>query len=222
MDGGAVRGVGGPEHALAPRRSLGLGRSEPAQVVLADPERAGLGHLGVGPRDLGRVAGQRRRCPLGEVAVDPLGGRRRPTSSTVACMARRMAAWRRGRGRRADPGVRGGEERRAPAPVAARGAEAGHLCSSTATRRAGSATRERVGGPESGEAGPDDGTSTSRSPGSDGRAARGREGRPTTARGGRSAPRSRPRGRRSDPPPRLRQHVAQRRDHEVDLRPARR
>ena len=92
LDGGAVRGEGGPEHPLHPDRRLGFRPVEPAQVVFAEAEGAGLGDLGQGPGALHVGARGVDGPPLGEVAVDPFGvcGRHRPTS-TVACMARRMA-----------------------------------------------------------------------------------------------------------------------------------
>ena len=70
--------------------SSGLVGVEPAQVVLAEAEGAGLGDLGQCPARCTSVRAGHGPS-LGEVAVDPLGPRVAPTTSTVSCMARRMA-----------------------------------------------------------------------------------------------------------------------------------
>ena len=91
----AVGREGGPSTPSAPRSWRASAASSQRRSSSPMPAR-GPPPPRPGPPRLRRGPGRHHRAALGEVAVDPLGRRRRPTSSTVACMARRMA-WRGGR-----------------------------------------------------------------------------------------------------------------------------
>ena len=84
--------IGGAEDPGRPDQGYGLLGVEPAQVVLAEAELPLLVQLSPGPGQLGLAAHQVDGAALGELAVDALDGGRAPTTSTVSCMARRMAS----------------------------------------------------------------------------------------------------------------------------------
>ena len=135
------------------------------------PQRAGVGDLGPRPAPLRRGAGQRDRCrpwPAGRRCPRrrrPARPRRRWPASPGAGPARPLAA-----GRRGQRGQRGGEQRRAPAAVAAGRAEAGDLGLEHRDPQVGSAPRRGSSAVHSPvRPAPTTATSTSRSPASAGR-----------------------------------------------------
>ena len=99
-----------------------LGRRQPAQVVLAEAERPGLVDLGRQPGVLGGGAGQRDRAALDDVASRTTSPPA-PTSSTVVVHRPLHGDRRRSPVAGGELGQPGRQQRRAPAAVAAAGAE---------------------------------------------------------------------------------------------------
>ena len=156
LDHGAVRRERRAEHARGTDQSSRLVGIEPAHVVLAEAERAGLVDLVERPRPLGLAAHQVHRTTLDEVAVDPLA--RRTGADDVDRLLHGPA--HRPHGIEAVPagqrGVGGGEQRRAPAAVASRCPEPCHLPLQHGDAQRGVGQRQRVCRPQSGEPRADD------------------------------------------------------------------
>ena len=123
----------------SPRRRRAARRSSVAE---APPAR--LGHLGAGPRRAAPACAPATTVPpLLKWQSMPSASATRPTSSTVPCIARCCAtAPVAAVPLRASQRDRGGEQRRAPAAVAAARAEAGHL-RAPAPRSAATGRRSR-------------------------------------------------------------------------------
>ena len=158
VERGAVRRVGAAEDGGGPEPCRRLGRREQAEVALVDAAGSGRRHLVPGSLPLGRRAGQGHRPAPGEAAVDGLGARQtRSTSSTVATMARRMAAPAPGphcRSMRATEAAKRAEHQpplrpEAPKPTISR--------SRTTMRSSGVGLGQVVGRPQPGEATTHDG-----------------------------------------------------------------
>ena len=157
MDGRAVGGVrraGDAVGAHDPRRRRGV---EERQVVGVPAPVPRLVDLGPGARELGGAAGQPDRPALGDVGVDALG--RGDPGDLVDGGAHRGVLGERGlpAAERREGGQLRGEQRRAPAPVAPGGAEAGHLGLEHGHGQRRVRLGQVVGGPEPGVAGSDDG-----------------------------------------------------------------
>jgi hypothetical protein len=127
VHGRAVRCVRRPQRAGCRQPGAGLVGAEQCEVVLAEAPPSRLGHLVTGPVELLRGARDDDCAALGEPAVDVLGGDhlRDLVEGRLhrAVLGDRplLAVPRR------QPGHRRGEQRRAPAAVAAARAEAGDL-----------------------------------------------------------------------------------------------
>ena len=153
-----MRGVGGPEHPLGPQPGLASAASIHRRSSSVAPRAPGGRLPRRGPGRPVPAYGRPNACPLWRSGSRcPRPPRSRPTSSTVVCMARRMASVPSvpvpGRSWLSD----GAEQGRAPAAVAARRTEPSHLRSRTTIRSAGVGAQPRMGRPQSGEPGADDG-----------------------------------------------------------------
>ena len=122
-----------------------LGGVEQPQVVVAEAERAGLVDRRPGPARAAPACARAPPCrPWPSGSRSPRRRRPGPTSSTVACIARCIATAAVPAVPAGQRGQRGGEQRRAPAAVAAGRAVPGDLASrrprraATGRRRPGS------------------------------------------------------------------------------------